>query len=76
MCMRQKKLSALYHRTHLTRDAFDTVIRAQFQKEDFSACKEYAMESQDIDVLGHVIGPFKTRVINAAKKVCSSTNER
>lgn len=73
MCMRHKKLEALFQRSNrkLTRDALDTVIRVQFQKEDYSACKEYNLEPQDIDVLGHMIGPFKPKIITNAKKSCT-----
>ena len=74
MCMRRKKLETMFRRTNtLTREALDSVIRLQFLKGDFSACKEYQLEPCDIDVLGHVIGPFKASVTNQAKKACSST---
>jgi hypothetical protein len=71
MCMRRKKLDAIFRRSNkLTREALDSVIRLQFQNGDYSACQEYKLEPQDIDVLGHVIGPFKPKVIALAKKLC------
>ena len=74
ICMRHKKLDALIRRTNmLSRDAIDSVIRSQFLVGDYSACKEYKLEPSDIDVLGHLIGPFKPRVVTAAKKACIST---
>ena len=71
-CMRQKKLDALFLRSgrKLSHDALCTVIKNQFQKDDFSACKEYNLEPTDIDVLGHVTGPFKPKILAAAKKLC------
>lgn len=76
MCMRQKKLDAMFRRhvPSLTLDALHTIVKAQFQKEDFSACVDYAMESSDIDVLGHLIGPFKPKILSAAKKI-TGTNK-
>jgi len=72
MCMRRKKLEAMFRRSNkLTREALDSIIRLQFQKGDYSACQEYKLEPQDIDVLGHVIGPFKPKVIASAKKMCN-----
>jgi hypothetical protein len=74
ICMRHKKLEALMRRTNkLSRDAIDTVVRLQFLAGDYSACSEYKLEPSDIDVLGHIIGPFKPRVVTAAKKACVST---
>jgi hypothetical protein len=71
ICMRHKKLEALMRRSNkLSRDAIDTVIRLQFLTCDYSACSEYKLEPSDIDVLGHIIGPFKPRVVTAAKKAC------
>ena len=69
MCMRQKKLDTMFRRhvPPLTLDALHTVVKAQFLKEDYSTCTDYCMESSDIDVLGHIIGPFKPKIINAAK---------
>ena len=54
----------------LSRDALDVVVRLQFLTGDYSACSEYKLEPSDIDVLGHIIGPFKPRVVTAAKKAC------
>lgn len=69
--MRQKKLDAMFRRSNtLSRDALDTVIRLQFLAEDYSACVDYKLEPSDIDVLGHIIGPFKPRMVTAAKKAC------
>ena len=75
ICMRHKKLEALMRRrsNKLSRDAIDTVVRLQFLAGDYSACSDYKLEPPDIDVLGHIIGPFKPRVITAAKKACVST---
>ena len=72
--MRQKKLDMMFHRhvPSLTLDALHTVVKTQFHKEDFSTCIDYAMESSDIDVLGHVIGPFKPKVLSTAKKIIST----
>ncbi|NBX50295.1 hypothetical protein EBT25_10210 [bacterium] len=71
MCMRRKKLETMFRRSNLlTREALDIVIRVQFLKGDYSACKEYLLEPSDIDVLGHFIGPFKPKIISAAKKSC------
>lgn len=72
MCMRRKKLETMFRRSNLlTQEALDTVVRVQFLKGDYSACKEYLLEPSDIDVIGHVIGPFKPKIISAAKKACS-----
>jgi hypothetical protein len=71
ICMRHKKLEALMRRSNkLSRDALDTVVRLQFLAGEYSACSEYKLEPSDIDVLGHIIGPFKPRVVTAAKKAC------
>ena len=73
ICMRRKKLETMFRRSNLlTRDALDSVIRLQFLKGDYSACREYHLEPSDIDVLGHIIGPFKASVISQAKKATSS----
>ena len=74
MCMRQKKLDTMFRRHHppLSLDAVHTVIKAHLQNEEFSMCVEYNMESSDIDVLGHIIGPFKPRVLGAAKKIMAT----
>lgn len=71
MCMRQKKLDTMFRRhiPPLTLDALHTVVKAQFEKEDFSTCVDYNMEPADIDILGHIIGPFKPKILNAAKKI-------
>jgi hypothetical protein len=71
MCMRHKKIEALMRRTNrLPREAIDSVIRLQFIAGDYSACDEYNLEPCDIDVLNHIIGPFKPKVITAIKKAC------
>jgi len=73
ICMRHKKLDTLLRRTNkLSRDALSMVIRLQFLEGDYSACSEYKLEPSDIDVLGHIIGPFKPRVVTAAKKACGT----
>ena len=73
MCMRQKKLDTMFRRhvPPLTIDALHTVVKAQFEKEDYSSCVDYSMDPADIDVLGHIIGPFKPKILSAAKKIVS-----
>ena len=75
MCMRKKKFDALVRRQQdkghiLDHDALFLVIRQQFLNEDFTACREYGLDPSDIDVLAHIIGPFRPRIVNLAKKAC------
>jgi len=73
ICMRHKKLETMFRRSNkLSRDAIDSVIRLQFLSGDYSACAEYKLEPSDIDVIGHIIGPLKPRIITAAKKACGT----
>ncbi len=78
MCMRRKKFDTLVRRQQdkglvLDHTALALVIRQQFLQEDFTACREYRLEPADIDVLAHIIGPFRPRIINLAKKMCTQT---
>lgn len=73
MCMRHKKLEILLRRSgrRLTRDAIDTVVALQMKNSDFTSCKEYKLEPSDIDVLNHIIGPLKPKIVQMAKKSCN-----
>lgn len=72
ICKREKNIQALLGRSKgydpLTIDAIHIAFRNQFLKEDFSLCKEYRLQPCDIDVLNHIIGPFKPRIVSLAKK--------
>lgn len=77
MCMRRKKLDALFQRSNkiLTRETLELVIKNQFQKEHYTACQEYSLDPSDIDILGHIIGPFKQKAVTALKKVCEQNKK-
>jgi hypothetical protein len=73
ICKREKNIQSLLKRSRgteypLTIDAIQMAFRMYFLNEDFSLCKEYRLQPCDIDVLNHIIGPFKPKFITLAKK--------
>lgn len=72
-CKREKNIKTLLGRSlgtscPLSFDAIHFIFRNQILQEDFSSCKEYRLQPCDIDVLNHIIGPFKPRLVSMAKK--------